>query len=97
MISPRSPASRLLGAYERGKEKGLKMHVGNVFTSDVFYREDKSVVEKLMRWGSRRGNGDNGALHDCRTFRRKRPDDPDRKRSFAHRGRDFFRGAANDV
>ncbi|MNJ69509.1 Purine nucleoside phosphorylase DeoD-type [compost metagenome] len=27
------------------------MHVGNVFTSDVFYRDDKSVVQKLMDYG----------------------------------------------
>ncbi|EGG38385.1 purine-nucleoside phosphorylase [Paenibacillus sp. cl141a] len=50
-FSPIASFPLLLGAYERGKEKGLKMHVGNVFTSDVFYREDKSVVEKLMQHG----------------------------------------------
>ncbi|AEI43830.1 purine-nucleoside phosphorylase [Paenibacillus mucilaginosus] len=41
----------LLAAYERGTAKGMKLHVGNVFSSDSFYRDDKSVVQKLMAHG----------------------------------------------
>ena len=41
----------LKAAYEKATQKGLKPHVGNVFTSDIFYREDKSTVEKLMQHG----------------------------------------------
>ncbi|MCZ8521955.1 MULTISPECIES: purine-nucleoside phosphorylase [Paenibacillus] len=41
----------LLAAYERGTAKGMKLHVGNVFSSDVFYRDDKSVVQKMMAHG----------------------------------------------
>ncbi|MFD3261673.1 purine-nucleoside phosphorylase [Paenibacillus lentus] len=49
--SPIASFQLLKTAYERGLAKGLNMHVGNVFTSDVFYREDKSVVQKLMDHG----------------------------------------------
>lgn len=38
-------------AHEQGMAKGLKLHVGNVFSSDMFYRGDKSVVKKLMDYG----------------------------------------------
>lgn len=38
-------------AYERGVKRGLKLHVGNIFSSDVFYRDDTSVTELLMKYG----------------------------------------------
>lgn len=47
-FSPIASFPLLKTAYDRGVEKGLKLHVGNVFTSDVFYREDKTAVQKLM-------------------------------------------------
>ncbi|AJS58754.1 purine-nucleoside phosphorylase [Paenibacillus sp. IHBB 10380] len=50
-FSPIASFSLLKAAYERGLAKGLKMHVGNVFCSDTFYRDDKSIVEKLMGHG----------------------------------------------
>ncbi|NIK75155.1 purine-nucleoside phosphorylase [Paenibacillus castaneae] len=50
-FSPIANFGLLKAAYERGMAKGLKLHVGNVFTSDTFYRDDKSVVEKLMAHG----------------------------------------------
>ncbi|HEY2491694.1 MAG TPA: purine-nucleoside phosphorylase [Paenibacillus sp.] len=50
-FSPIASFSLLKEAYERGLAKGLKMHVGNVFCSDTFYRDDKSIVEKLMGHG----------------------------------------------
>lgn len=49
--SPIASFRLLRTAYERGLDKGLNMHVGNVFTSDVFYRDDKSIVKKLMDHG----------------------------------------------
>ncbi|MUG46672.1 purine-nucleoside phosphorylase [Paenibacillus woosongensis] len=49
--SPIASFQLLKAAYECGAAKGLNMHVGNVFTSDVFYRDDKSVVKKLMEHG----------------------------------------------
>lgn len=50
-FSPIASFPLLKTAYERGVEKGLNLHVGNIFTSDVFYREDKSAVQKLMDHG----------------------------------------------
>jgi len=41
----------LNAAYGYGTAKGLKLHVGNIFSSDVFYRDDKSIVQKLMNYG----------------------------------------------
>ncbi|ANY70123.1 purine-nucleoside phosphorylase [Paenibacillus algorifonticola] len=47
-FSPIASFELLKAAYERGVAKGLKLHVGNIFCSDSFYRDDKSIVEKLM-------------------------------------------------
>ncbi|ALS26293.1 purine-nucleoside phosphorylase [Paenibacillus cisolokensis] len=41
----------LLAAYERCRAKGLNPHVGNVLTTDTFYRDDKTAVQKLMAYG----------------------------------------------
>lgn len=49
--SPIASFPLLKAAYERGVEKGLKLHVGNVFTSDMFYRDDTSVTGLLMKYG----------------------------------------------
>src|SRR5699024_8048673 len=35
-------------AYDIAQEKGLKTHVGNVFTSDVFYRDNGPEVNALL-------------------------------------------------
>ncbi|GIP38146.1 purine nucleoside phosphorylase DeoD-type [Paenibacillus sp. J31TS4] len=50
-FSPIASFPLLKAAYERGTDKGLRLHVGNVFSSDIFYRDDKSVVQKLMDYG----------------------------------------------
>lgn len=50
-FSPIASFPLLKAAYDRGVEKGLNLHVGNIFTSDVFYREDKSAVQRLMEHG----------------------------------------------
>ncbi|EPY10427.1 purine-nucleoside phosphorylase [Paenibacillus sp. MER 180] len=49
--SPIASFSLLKGAYENAVAKGMNVHVGNIFTSDMFYRDDKSVVQKLMDYG----------------------------------------------
>ncbi|MBU5441246.1 purine-nucleoside phosphorylase [Paenibacillus sp. MSJ-34] len=49
--SPIASFPLLKAAYERGVAKGLNLHVGNIFSSDMFYRDDKSVVQKLMDYG----------------------------------------------
>lgn len=50
-FSPIASFPLLKAAYDKGTEKGLKLHVGNIFSSDMFYRDDKSVVEKMMEYG----------------------------------------------
>lgn len=50
-FAPIASFSLLKAAYDRAMEKGLKLHVGNVFSSDMFYRDDKSVTELLMKYG----------------------------------------------
>lgn len=50
-FAPIASFSLLKAAYDRAVEKGLKLHVGNVFSSDMFYRDDKSVTELLMKYG----------------------------------------------
>lgn len=49
--SPIASFSLLKGAYENAIAKGMNVHVGNIFTSDMFYRDDKSIVQKLMDYG----------------------------------------------
>lgn len=50
-FSPIASFPLLKTAYEHGISKGLKLHVGNIFSSDMFYRDDKSIVQKLMDYG----------------------------------------------
>jgi purine-nucleoside phosphorylase len=50
-FSPIANFKMLKIAYDLGIEKGLKLHVGNVFSSDIFYRDDTSVVQKFMKYG----------------------------------------------
>lgn len=50
-FSPIASFDLLKAAYERGVEKGLKLHVGNIFCSDSFYRDDTSVTSLLMKYG----------------------------------------------
>ncbi|MBG9737347.1 purine-nucleoside phosphorylase [Paenibacillus alvei] len=49
--SPIASFSLLKSAYDNAVAKGMNVHVGNIFTSDMFYRDDKSVVQKLMDYG----------------------------------------------
>ncbi|AWB43713.1 purine-nucleoside phosphorylase [Paenibacillus sp. CAA11] len=50
-FSPIASFPLLKAAYERGMEKGLKLHVGNILTSDMFYRDDTSITKKMMAYG----------------------------------------------
>lgn len=38
-------------AYEQAVSKGKQVHVGNIFTSDLFYRDDQTIVQRLMDHG----------------------------------------------
>lgn len=38
-------------AYEIGTDKGLNLHVGNVFSSDLFYSDNQDITHKLGQHG----------------------------------------------
>ena len=48
--APTADFDLLLKAYETGREKGLNLKVGNVFTTDMFYN-DNAEHEKWARYG----------------------------------------------
>ncbi|KHF28143.1 Purine nucleoside phosphorylase DeoD-type [Anoxybacillus sp. BCO1] len=48
--APTANFDLLKTAYEIGKEKGLQLKVGSVFTADMFYNEN-AQFEKLARYG----------------------------------------------
>lgn len=49
--SPIASFELLHAAYGEASARGLKLHVGNVFSSDMFYRDDKTFVQRLMDYG----------------------------------------------
>lgn len=49
--SPIASFELLHAAYSQASARGLKLHVGNVFSSDMFYRDDKTYVQRLMDYG----------------------------------------------
>lgn len=46
--APLADFDLLKAAYESGTEKGLQLRVGNVFTSDTFYRDNAKEVNELL-------------------------------------------------
>lgn len=50
-FSPIASFSLLKAAYEQAVSKGMRVHVGNIFTSDLFYRDDQTIVQRLMDYG----------------------------------------------
>ena len=38
-------------AFETARRAGITPHVGNILSTDVFYREDKSVIDRLIQHG----------------------------------------------
>jgi len=46
--APLADFELLKNAYDAGLEKGLNLRVGNVFTSDTFYRENANEVNELL-------------------------------------------------
>lgn len=47
-FAPLADFSLLKTAYEIGQTKGLQLRVGNVFTSDTFYRENAKEINELL-------------------------------------------------
>ncbi|MFC4558629.1 purine-nucleoside phosphorylase [Virgibacillus kekensis] len=46
--APLADFELLRKAYDIGTDKGLKLRVGNVFTSDTFYRDDAKEINELL-------------------------------------------------
>ncbi|MFD1361444.1 purine-nucleoside phosphorylase [Lentibacillus salinarum] len=46
--APLADFELLKNAYDTGKEQGLNLQVGNVFTSDTFYRDNAKDVNELL-------------------------------------------------
>ncbi|MEI3611645.1 purine-nucleoside phosphorylase [Pseudogracilibacillus sp. SO30301A] len=46
--APLADFNLLKNAYETAEQKGLTTHVGNVFTSDVFYRDNGEEINALL-------------------------------------------------
>ncbi|GAB3803533.1 purine-nucleoside phosphorylase [Virgibacillus kimchii] len=46
--APLADFDLLKAAYDAGTDKGLNLRVGNVFTSDTFYRDDAKEVNELL-------------------------------------------------
>ncbi len=50
-FAPIANYNLLRTAHECATALGLRTHVGNIFTSDIFYREDQTVTQKLIQHG----------------------------------------------
>jgi len=50
-MAPCSDFSLLLKAYNNANKLGLKVHVGPIFSSDIFYDEDKESNERFSKLG----------------------------------------------
>jgi len=51
-FAPTANFQLLRQAYEAAEKKGIEVHVGNVFTSDVFYTDDEEIVPLLTSYGT---------------------------------------------
>ena len=83
----------LKSAYEQATGAGMNVHVGNIYSTDVFYKEDTSAVQRLMDHGVLGVEMESySALYDRSSSWSPRPDDSYRKRSSAdRRGNDSCR------
>ena len=49
--APTADFRMLRNAYDKAQSRGVNPHVGNVFSSDVFYRDDKTITNLLTKYG----------------------------------------------
>lgn len=49
--SPIASFNLLHDAYDKAREQGFNIHVGNIFSSDMFYRDENVSVNKLGEYG----------------------------------------------
>ncbi|MGN7453652.1 purine-nucleoside phosphorylase [Paenibacillus pasadenensis] len=50
-FAPIASFGLLKSAYEHATAAGMNVHVGNVYSTDVFYKEDTTAVQRLMDHG----------------------------------------------
>ena len=50
-FAPTADFALLCRAYECALGKGIRPHVGNIFSSDIFYRDDRTVTERFIQHG----------------------------------------------
>lgn len=51
-FAPTANFALLQKAYQLAQEKSIHVHVGPIFTSDTFYREDTALMETLTSYGT---------------------------------------------
>jgi purine-nucleoside phosphorylase len=49
--APTADFRMLRNAYDQAQSRGVNSHVGNVFSSDAFYRDDKTVTDLFTKYG----------------------------------------------
>lgn len=49
--APTADFRMLRNAYDKALARGVNPHVGNVFSSDAFYRDDKTVTDLFTKYG----------------------------------------------
>ena len=50
-VCPTADFYMLKAAYDISKEMNLSVHVGNIYSTDIFYNEDPNIVEKWNKLG----------------------------------------------
>ena len=50
-FAPTADFHLLCAAYECARRRGIQPHVGNIFSSDIFYREDRTVTDRFIQHG----------------------------------------------
>ena len=50
-VSPISDFGMLKNAYDIAKDMNLSVHVGNIYSTDIFYNEDPNIVDKWNKLG----------------------------------------------
>jgi purine-nucleoside phosphorylase len=49
--APTANFRMLRAAYDQAQARGVNLHVGNIFSSDVFYRDDRTITDLLTKYG----------------------------------------------
>ena len=71
-LCPIADFSLLKKAYDIGNEMGLSMHVGNLYSTDVFYNDDSTNTEKWSKLGVLAVEMEAAALYMNAAYAKKR-------------------------